>query len=293
MSADWLVWVEQWYGPRPTAMNGDGGVALAAFYNTPGCPNYGQPVVWTVIEARRDGSATKVVARGTNIRGGGECEWISGPGLALSGDRVAWTAEATRAGHPYATMLTVRSLASGQVVRHVSFDGGITGVSLDGQAVLYQEVPADGTTGRVMFAADDAHQPAALPGAASGAIGDGRIAWASDAGGGAVWTAPEGSIGSVVRLAAPVDPAFSSQQPNPILVEGDVVAWIARGLQGYTGTSRVVVWRSGWASPRLLTGYSQPDMLQLAGGWLAWDSTLGWMDGPPAGSYRAVDRALP
>ena len=68
---------------------------------------------------------------------------------------------------------------------------------------------------------------------------------------------------------------------------------IARGLQGDMNTSRVVVWRSGWASPRLLTGYSQPGVLRLGGGWLGWDSTLGWMDGPAEGSYRAPVSALP
>ena len=52
----------------------------------------------SVMAARRDGGATNVVATGTNVRGGGECDWIAGPGLALSGDRVAWTAEAAASG---------------------------------------------------------------------------------------------------------------------------------------------------------------------------------------------------
>jgi hypothetical protein len=243
--------------------------------------------------APRDGGATNVVATGTNVRGGGECDWIAGPGLALSGDRVAWTAEAARTGHPDATTLTVRSLTSGETVRTLSFDGTITGITLDGQALLYGEMPPDGMAGHVMFAADDAQEPAVLRVAANGAIGGGRIAWASDTGDGSVWTAAEGSIGSAVRLAAPVDPAFISQGANPIVVEGDVVAWIAEGVLGDTGTTRVVVWRSGWPSARLMTGYGQPSVLQLAGGWLAWDSSLGWMDGPPAGTYRAPLTALP
>lgn len=294
LSATWLVWVEQWYGPRTTATGGDTDVSLAVLDNTPGCPHIGQPVEWRVIAARRDGTATSVVASGANIRGGGECrDAISGPALALSGDRVAWTTGATTSGHPNATTLTVRSLTGGNVVRQVSSDGDITEVSLDDQALLYQEVSIAGTPGRAMFSAGDSQPAAALPGASNGAVGGGRVAWASDTGDGSVWTAPEGSIGSAVRLAAPVDPAFISQQPNPILVEGDVVAWIAQGVQGYTGTTRVAVWRPGWTSARLLTGYSQPEVLELGGGWLAWDSTIGWMDGPAAGAYRAPVSTLP
>lgn len=293
LSATWLVWVEQWYGPRTTATGGDTDVSLAVLDNTPGCPHYGQPVEWRVIAARRDGTATKVVANGANVRGGGECDAISGPGLALSGDRVAWTTEATTSGHPNATTLTVRSLTGGNVVRQVSSDGDITEVSLDDQALLYQEVPMAGMPGRAIFAPDDSHPPAAVPGASNGAVGGGRVAWASDTGDGSVWTAPEASIGGAVRVAAPVDPAFISQQANPLLVEGDVVAWIAQGVQGDTGTTRVAVWRPSWTSARLLTGYSQPEVLELGGGWLAWDSTIGWMDGPAAGTYRAPVSTLP
>jgi hypothetical protein len=293
LSADWVVWIEQWYGPRPMSSGGDGSGTVASLVNTPGCPHVGQPLDWSVIAAQRAGTATTVVATGTNVRGGGECDGITGPSLALSGDRVAWTAEAARPDHPDTTTLTVRSLTSGKVVRRVSFDGNIAGIKLDGQALIFQEVAPDATFGRVMFAADDAQDPTVLPGAVSGAIGGGRIAWASDAGDGSVWTAAEGSIGNAVRLAAPVDPAFISQGANPIVVGGDVVAWIAQGVLGDNGTTRVVVWRSGWASARLMTGYGQPSVLQLAGGWLAWDSSLGWMDGPAAGTYRAPGTALP
>ena len=293
LSADWVVWVEQWYGPRATASGVAGSPAGASSVSTPGCLYAGQPLDWRVMAAPRDGGATNVVATGTNVRGGGECDWIAGPGLALSGDRVAWTAEAARTGHPNATTLTVRSLTSGETIRRVSSDGTITGITLDGQALLYREMPPDGAPGQVLFVADDAEGPTVLPGAANGAIGGGRIAWTSDAGDGSVWTAAEGSIRSAVRLAAPVDPAFISQGANPIVVEGDVVAWIAQGVLGDTGTTRVVVWRSGWPSARLMTGYGQPSVLQLAGGWLAWDSSLGWMDGPPAGTYRAPLTALP
>jgi hypothetical protein len=191
LSADWVVWVEQWYGPRPTSSGGDGSGTVASSVSTPGCPHVGRPLDWSVIAARRAGTATTVVATGTNVRGGGECDVITGPSLALSGDRVAWTAEAATTVHPDATTLTVSSLTSGETVRRVSSDGSITGITLDGQALLFQEMPPDGTAGHVMFAVDDAGAPAALVGAANGAIGGGRIAWASDAGDGSVWTAAE------------------------------------------------------------------------------------------------------
>ena len=166
-------------------------------------------------------------------------------------------------------------------------------LSLDGQALAFRAASADMASAVVWFSRDDATAPTLIPTAATAAVGGGRLAWAPAQADGVVSVTPEDALGAATTLAPPVDLGFTLQVPTTIVLDRSLVAWEALGQFGDVYTSRIVVWRAGWPSPRLLDEYSQPDMIQLADGWLAWDSTLDWMGGPAEGSYRTPETVLP
>jgi hypothetical protein len=273
-----LFWVEIWYDRAPN--NEDTG----------GDPFGGLPQHWQVVSLDLADRARSVVASGTNHRVavGMEGAAINPPVLAVDGDRVAYTVEATAPDAPNANEIVLRSLADGSVIRRVTTKGLVPWIGLAGNAMAYREAlgtDLDGMTvrdARLMIAATDARSFEPVDDhVGSAAITADRLVWGRiDATDGSAWTRPLLG-GSPVQIAGPTDVGFrSTDEPGifQISASGGFASWLAVGTVNGSDSSFVpFIWASGDPAARLLVPSSPIDTISVSGDWLTWNQS----DDPP------------
>ncbi|HZC33110.1 MAG TPA: hypothetical protein VE640_07465, partial [Candidatus Bathyarchaeia archaeon] len=135
-----LFWVEIWYDGLPN-LEDDGGNPFG------GLPQHWQVVAFDVASGSRS-----VLASGTNHRTaiGMAGVPINPPVLAVDGDRVAYTLEASAPGAPDGNKIMVQSLTGGSIIGTVTTKGFVPWIGLAGAVVAYREALGTNLDGRTV-----------------------------------------------------------------------------------------------------------------------------------------------
>jgi hypothetical protein len=276
VTAGRVAWVETW---RIGATGNCGGAV-------PCCPGQGQPLKWRIVGLVLASGVRSVVASGTNLRTAFEaqCADVNPPALAIDGDRVAYTLEATASGAPLANRIVVRSLADGSTVRSVTTKGFVAWLGLGAHALVYREalgVQLDGSSvqdAQLMLATADDRAPELVDShVISAAVSGDLLAWGRfDATDASIWTTSLGN-GPRTHVAGPSAPDFKAQGEAGSwwvsLTEG-YAAWATSGtLKGGEQSAIPFLWNVGQPSARLVALSTAIDLVAVTDGWLIWEDS--------------------
>jgi hypothetical protein len=277
VTAGRVAWVETW---RIGATGNCGGAV-------PCCPGQGQPLNWRIVGLVVASGVRSVVASGTNLRTAfeGECADVNAPALAIDGDRVAYTLEATASGAPLGNRIVVRSLADGSTVRSVMTKGFVAWLGLGAHSLVYREalgLQLDGSSvqdAQLMLATADDRAPELVDShVISAAVSGDLLAWGRfDATDASIWTTSLGN-GPRTHVAGPSVADFKAQGEAGsrwVSLTDRYAAWVTSGtLKGGEQSAIPFLWNVGQPSARLVAVSTAVDMVAVSGGWLIWEDSL-------------------
>ena len=287
LSGDRLVWVESWRD-KPSPRSQD----------VPDCPDIGKSLRWRISLMTISTRATTVVASGTNKRVDylGDCQDVGTPIVAIEGDRLVFTGEATKTGQPRADLVVVQDLATGSEIKSFTTDGAVEDLYLSEGVVAYREnldAGADGLLvygrGRLMAVQPLQNTPDVIVDQVGPiAFGGGRLAWVpSDGALGNVWTSNADGTG-VSEIVAPAHDGLTLKSVDHLSATSGLVAWsIVATIDDYSGgpdaccASLLAAWAPGEPTARSIEGYGTPDAVDIGSGWLVWHTnrdSLTWHD---------------
>jgi hypothetical protein len=229
-----------------------------------------------------------VIASGTNTRTAyqGQCADVNPPELAVDGDRVAYTLEATAPGAPFGNRIVVRSLVDGSVIRRVTTPGYVAWLGLSGHALVYRETLGTNLDGasvqddNLMLATADDRTPELVDvHALSAAVSGDLLAWGGTGTIDASILTKSLGTGALTRVAGPAAPDFKAQGETGsswISVTDGYAAWVTSGtLNGGDQSAIPFLWAVGEPSARLVALPTQVDFVSVSHGWLIWHDVGG------------------
>jgi hypothetical protein len=273
VTADRAVWVEVWrIGPTPTS---DCGAAA-------------RPLNWRLVGLVVSSGVRTVIASGANTRIAYQvnCAAVNPPELAVAGDRVAYTLEATAPGAPFGNRIVVRSLADGSEIRRVTTKGYVPWLGLSGHALAYRETLGshlDGSTvqdAQLMLAtADDRTAEVVDVHVISAAVNGDLLAWgAFDATDASIWTTSL-STGARAHVAGPASSGFKAQGDAGswwVSLTDGYAAWVTSGtVNGGDQSAIPFLWKIGEPGARLVVVPTSVDSVSVSDGWLIWHDDVG------------------